>query len=553
MKRLLDALIVASAAVLLLIIGFGGFDVEVGALSIRARNWTRPAGLLIGGVAGRMIAKRPLDLPLLLATRGLLALIIAAGLAYSQLHVRVAGGLDSYGYVSAARMLASGHLHEPQPLAAVLPFAGALNAATPLGHVPAPDGQSSVPRFPIGLPLVMALFSKFHPAGPYFVPLLMGYSALVLVYLIARGSSDRLTGLFAAALVALEPVFGVSAIYPMSDVPATCWLLAAIWTTQPSSRIESTSWSVVSGVCAGMAVLTRPALLPAAAVFVLMNIRNGPTRCIAARTGIVAAFLLIQMLLNISLYGSATMSGYGTASHMFELTSARFGAAISNFGKWLLYSRTVPVWLAWPAALFLFRKQRFAWELSAIAVAAAAPYLFYLVFDNWASLRFLLPTIVLATVLAARALTHASMRAVGRSWTPVVLFLIAACCGVVAQQFVIREDVGRGRADEEKYPLVGAWFREHTTNRAVVLSSLHSGAIRLYSGRQTLRWDQIPENALDATIETLAGLGYEPYLALDTPSEPPMFEERFKNRAVAAEPLARVRVVIIYRFVSAPP
>ena len=159
---------------------------------------------------------------------------------------------------------------------------------------------------------------------------------------------------------------------------------------------------------------------------------------------------------------------------------------------------------------------------------------------------------VLALVLCARALAHVSTEVAGRSWSPALLFLLAACCAIAAQQFVIREDVGRGRTDEEKYPLVGAWFREHTGGRAVVLSSLHSGAIRLYSGRQTLRWDEIPENALDATITKLVGLGYEPYLALDTPSEPPLFDERFKSQTAIAEPLARVRVVIIYKF-SKPP
>jgi hypothetical protein len=545
MKRGLDAIIVASAAVLLLVAGFGGFDFEFGALTVRARDWIRPAVLLVAAIAGRVAAERSSAVARSLAERGLLALILAAGLAYSQFHVPVAGGLDSYGYVSAARMIASGRLHEPQPLAAVLPFADGLKAATPLGHVPASDGHSSVPRFPLGLPLVMALFAKFHPEAPYFVPLVMGYAAIVLVYLIVREATDRTTGLFAAALVAVDPVFAVSAVYPMSDVPAACWLLAAIWTSR-SHRVDALPWSVASGICAGMAVLTRPVLLPAVAVFVLINLRNGPRRCVVGRTAVTAAFLLIQMLLNISLYGSATMSGYGSASHMFELTPGRFGAAAANFGKWILYSRTVPVWLVWPAALVLFRRERWAWELSAIAVAAAAPYQFYLVFDNWASLRFLLPAMVLFLVLSARALGHVS----SRSWRPVPLFLIALSCAVAARQFVIREDVGRGRTDEEKYPLVGAWFREHTSDRAVVLSSLHSGAIRLYSGRQTLRWDEIPENALDATIQKLAGLGYEPYLALDMPSEPPLFEQRFKSRKVIAEPLARVRVVVIYKFLS---
>jgi hypothetical protein len=549
----LDALIVCSAAVLFLIAGFGGIEIEIGGLSIRARDWLRPAMALAIGAAGHIGIrrwKRQSHVGVAgFVARGMLALVVAAGLAYSQFHVRIAGGLDSYGYVSAAGMIASARLHEPQPLAAVLPFPDALSAATPLGHVPATDGQSSVPRFPLGLPLVMAAFSKFHSAGPYFVPLLMAYAALVLTYLIVRASSDQVTGLFAAALVAVDPVFAVSAIYPMSDVPATCWLLAAIWASQ-SNRGESWSWSATSGACAGMAVLTRPVLLPAAVVFLMMGIGKGATRCTVARTLTLAAFLILQVFLNAHLYGSATMSGYGSASHMFEVTPSRVSAAVANFGKWLMYSHTAPLWLAWPAALVVLRRERWVWEVSAIAAAAAVPYLFYIVFDNWASLRFLLPMLVLALLMSARALSGVTLTAAGRTWQPVVLLAIAIACSAAARQFVIREGVDRGRTDEEKYPLVGAWFREHTTERAVVLSSLHSGAIRLYSGRQTIRWDYIPGNALSATIDRLASLGYEAYLALDLPSEPPMFDERFRGESVTIEPVARVRVVNIYKFAA---
>jgi hypothetical protein len=104
---------------------------------------------------------------------------------------------------------------------------------------------------------------------------------------------------------------------------------------------------------------------------------------------------------------------------------------------------------------------------------------------------------------------------------------------------------------EAKYPLVGEWFRRNTPERAVVLSSLHSGAIRMYGGRQTIRWDHIPPSAFGATIERLVASGYEPYLALDVPSEPPMFEERFRSALIHTEPIARVRVVSIYKIVSA--
>ena len=117
-----------------------------------------------------------------IASRGLVAILIASAGVYLHHHVRIAGGLDSYGYVSTAKLIAAGRLSEPQPLAQVLPFENALSAATPLGHVPRADGEASVPRFPIGLPLVMAAFSVFGPQGPFFVPLVMALAALALMF-----------------------------------------------------------------------------------------------------------------------------------------------------------------------------------------------------------------------------------------------------------------------------------------------------------------------------------------------------------------------------------
>jgi hypothetical protein len=52
-------------------------------------------------------------------------------------------------------------------------------------------------------------------------------------------------------------------------------------------------------------------------------------------------------------------------------------------------------------------------------------------------------------------------------------------------------------------------------------------------------------------LRSLNAVGYEPYLALDAPSQPPLFDERFGSRAQSAQQVARVRVVNIYRFVSA--
>ena len=133
-----------------------------------------------------------------------------------------------------------------------------------------------------------------------------------------------------------------------------------------------------------------------------------------------------------------------------------------------------------------------------------------------------------------------------------VLMLLAFLWAMTSHRFLEREGVYRFASVESKYALVGEWFKTHTPERAVVLAGLHSGSIRFYGQRETIRWDQIPADKLEATLRNLRDRGYDPYLALDVPSEPPLFQARFgSQRSAAAEQIARVRVVNIYRFVSA--
>jgi hypothetical protein len=397
----------------------------------------------------------------------------------------------------------------------------------------------------------MALFTVFGPEGPYFVPLVMAYAALIFVYFIGRGSYDHLTGLVATTLVAVDPVFAVYASQPLSDVPATCWLLAAVLIALPGESRLSISRGGGAGLCAGMAVLTRPVLLPAAAVLVMAAAIKCSSRSRYALIGTVLIIVALQLALNVYLYGGVTLSGYGTTSNLFELSLSRLAANISNFGKWLTYSHTPLIWMAWPLALVVLRRDRWAWTVSAVAAAAAAPFLFYFVFDNWDSSRFVLPSIVLVLVLSGRAAAVVTSQRMTRLLRAVVLVALCAGCAIASHRSLQREGVALAQTLEAKYPLVGEWFRTNTSERAVVLASLHSGTIRLYGGRQTIRWDHIPENALASTIDRLVEAGYEPYLALDLPNEPVQFEARFRGQSIPLDPIARVRVVNIYRFVSA--
>jgi hypothetical protein len=70
----------------------------------------------------------------------------------------------------------------------------------------------------------------------------------------------------------------------------------------------------------------------------------------------------------------------------------------------------------------------------------------------------------------------------------------------------------------------------------------HSGSVRYYSGRLTVRWMFIPETALDSVVDQFRRQGMRPYL-LATSSEADDFRTRFGRRSRLAAldwpPIAR--------------
>jgi len=537
---ILDILIVASAALVLLIALTGGVDYEWGPWRVRAHVAWRPIAVLAAAL-GLRIWLFPIGVEQA-ATRGFLALFVAAGATYAEHHVRACGGLDSYGYVSASRLLASGKLKEDQPLAALLPFPEAARAAAPLGWVVGADGASRVPRYPLGLPLVMAPFHAFGPDGPLVVPILFAFAGVAIIYFAGRDAVSPLTGLFAATLVAVHPVFFDLAIQPMSDVPATVWLVSAVWLALIKRR-----WLVLAGVCAGMALLTRPALLPAVVMLMALAALDGRrlSRIVRLATPVVL-FMLIQATFNYALYGSPFTSGYGESSDLFE--TSRFLGNVAAYAKWLTYVHTPAFWAAWAAALFALRRETWPWQLSAIAVAIVVPYFFYILYDDWEALRFILPAIVLVLIVVAagvHALLGSWLRPAYRS---VALLAVALTCAYASHTFVKRHRVFDLERLEAKYPLVGRWIAQHTPDRAVILSALHSGSIRYYGARETIRWDEMPTGTLAETVERLRGHGHATFVAIDVPSEAAPFNARFgaELRHVQMLPAGRVREVNVW-------
>jgi hypothetical protein len=81
---------------------------------------------------------------------------------------------------------------------------------------------------------------------------------------------------------------------------------------------------------------------------------------------------------------------------------------------------------------------------------------------------------------------------------------------------------------EQRYVAVGEAIGQRLEPNAVVLTVLHSGSVRLYGDRATVRWDLIEPDNLDFTLKALREGGWVPYLLLDEWEES-VFRERFQR------------------------
>src|SRR5262249_15256891 len=140
-------------------------------------------------------------------------------------------------------------------------------------------------------------------------------------------------------------------------------------------------------------------------------------------------------------------------------------------------------------------------------------------------LRFLLPAIPLLFVLLANAVVLVLTR------LPIGLrgaALLALCVPLGVWCFKKSQDLGVYQVGgvERRYRAVGEFVSRRLPPDAALLPVIQSGSIRLYSNRATLRWDEVPTDALDRTIAALRSGGYTPYILLEDWEEP-MFRARF--------------------------
>jgi hypothetical protein len=535
LRRLLLAGGVALLAIALVVSLTGGIDQRVAGFTVRARSGARPlaAGILLliayAAIDRRTLAAALRDRPRTIAWLAPCVAAIAA-LSVTTLAIRygafVAGGSDAYGYLSQAYGWARGELPRPYPIPLTLPFAASDWLQTPLGYWPGTEPHTIVPSYAPGLPLLMAIGIRIaDPIGPYLVVPLSAGVFVWVTFMLGRRIAGPVAGVAAALLAATSPIALFMALSPMSDVPS-----AAIWTGAAAAALGRTRRdAVVAGLWVALGILVRPNLAPLAILpLVRLNAETtdeekGKPRAKGARLRAAAIYGAVCVpaaiaiaMLNTLWYGSPLLSGYGDPHQLYSVRNV--WPNLQHYVSWLVQSQSAWIAVAGVSVVALARRSpmrgpiALAWAFTIVTLLLYLPYERY---ELWWYVRFLLPgTGALFALVAVGLVTLA--RDVPRPWGS------AAACAVFV--LIVWHAAGFARAQriwgpfqesEHKYADVGAFIAQRLPSNAVFFAMQHSGSIRYYGGRLTLRYDLMDRDIAPRAPAAIERMGRHPYLAIE--------------------------------------
>ena len=541
----------------------GGIDTRIGGLAVRSRSWERPATIAAVLIGAGLFLRRELfaGVPArLFKALPALTVIWTAAAAFA-FGTYAAGGADSFGYISQAELLAHGRLTETMPTHPAFDWPDVPSTLTPLAFTRGPDPGRLVPVYPPGLPLMMAPLTWIHASAVFLVVPLCAALTVWLCLRLGRELDDPAAGTLAALWLSVSPTFLLQAVQPMSDVPVTaCWMGALLLARRPHI-----GGAAFAGVVASLAVLVRPNLAPLSAFVVLAcatagsadpaasSARSSPiSRMFVCAACMLPGLIALAAIQNVR-YGSPFGSGYGSFEDLFGLSNIR--PNLARYPRWLTLAHSPLLWL-WLLAPVWFRgaarTRAFGWIAYGFAAAVIAAYLPYVFFrhDEWSYTRFLLPALPLMLLFAVGVVLAA-----GRRWLPAHALRIACVVTVALAAWSMSTAYALGvfgmRAGERKYPDVGEYVRDRLPRSAFVLAAQHSGSLRYYSHRPTLRWDVLDRGSLDRALRSMRNAGYDPFLVVDT-GEDEAFRRRFGGAGQRAvedlAPLATIGNTTVYGF-----
>jgi hypothetical protein len=511
----------------------GGFFLEWRGLRVSSRDPIRP--LLVAAVVvawafwrhGRVGVARDLDIirvdidfdrwapPLALI---LSLATVAIGVTWT---TRTAGGADSWSFVSQAKLWADGNLIVEQPIVSQVPWPHADRSFTPLNYTQVKDRPAIVSIAAPGYPMLMAAFSPIHPDAIFWVVPLSGGLLVGMSFLLGRALGGSAVGLLTCALVATSPAVLFQLVAPMSDVVVAAFWVAALVIAIPNRR---ETW-LGAGTVSSLAILTRPNTAPIAAVFAIaafwnwrdqggaQTMRERLWKVVAYGTGTVPG-VLSAAAINTALYGGPFQSGYGTAANLYSVQNLLPNTW--RYFSWLLSSETPFVLLAL-AVPFVIRDRatrRLAVFSGLCAFATWFCYVFYLVFNDWWYLRFVLTAFPCILGLASLSFVWLARKIPPAARTPAVLMLLVP---LLVWRIDYATDAGAFRSwkHERRYIDAGRLVNRRLEPNAILYSGQHSGSLRYYGHRLTIRWQSFDPTWFDRSIQILKDMGYKPYIVVE--------------------------------------
>jgi hypothetical protein len=237
-------------------------------------------------------------------------------------------------------------------------------------------------------------------------------------------------------------------------------------------------------------------------------------------------------IVNHTLYGSPFASGYGDISAFYSLSN--FPGNVWRYPLWLFRVETPVMALALLAPFVLKPAQigsaaaRLIGLSLTIAGGVFLSYVFYLVFEDPMFVRFMLPALpylltcaALVTVRLVSVLPTDLARAV----------LLATVIGLPVLQVQKIRDLGAYNQAkiEHRAVTVARYTARLLPERSVLISLQHSGSIRRYADRLSLRYDWLDPAWLDRAIAILRERGYTPVILLEEWEEA-SFKARFAGQ-----------------------
>ena len=520
-----------------LVLATGGFEARIFGATIRSHDALRPfvvgAAALVAflGIGGF----RRIAVPHVPIVAALAASVCIYGYGWATC---AAAGADSYGYLSQARFWMDGLPLVSQSWAKEAPWPLAEWTFTPLGYRPVADGAIA-PTYAVGLPLLMAAVNRAAGYGAVFliVPA-AGALLIVITYVLGRDLASPQAGLTAAFLTATNATLLGEVTAPMSDVVLAASLLTGLWclVRRPHPFIAA------AGVACGVAVLVRPNLAPTVLVLaVWVAARPGfasdvewsaALRQAAMFLVMAAPGFLVPAWANWRFFGSAFESGYGTLSQLYD--ARRIPANLTAYVGHVFDTRAqlalvglgvlaLPAPRLWPAAT---RSRRVAVWLLIVSVVVQVP-------DIRIRRECRVPA-VLPAVPAAGA---------DRPRPPPVVRHPAR----MAERDGRGGDCGRRRgqrlpdgsqqwirpAHRAQVRGAAAMVAAHSEPHALMLSMQHSGSVRYYAARMSIRYDWLDPAWLDRSVAWLAARGHPVYALLDA-WEVDAVRRRFAGQARAS-------------------